>query len=126
MARLQNILDDFNEAIADVAVAWQEQRGNFTDNKIEQFGTNILRPISNAGAKLNLQAEQLGSTLKKISGSGTDRPLLGGMKFAANWNEHFIYKGFLCARTVDPFCGSNGVSGTGLQYSSCRVEKLIR
>ena len=70
MARLQNILDDFNEAIADVAVAWQEQRGNFTDNKIEQFGTNILRPISNAGAKLNLQAEQLGSTLKKLADQG--------------------------------------------------------
>ena len=68
MARLQNILDDFNEAIADVAVAWQEQRGNFTDNKIEQFGTNILRP--NAGAKLNLQAEQLGSTLKKLADQG--------------------------------------------------------
>ena len=70
MARLQNILDDFNEAIADVAVAWQEQRGNFTDNKIEQFGTNILRPISNAGAELNLQAEQLGSTLKKLADQG--------------------------------------------------------
>lgn len=70
MARLQNILDDFNEAIADVAVAWQEQRGNFTDNKIEQFGTNILRPISNAGAKFNLQAEQLGSTLKKLADQG--------------------------------------------------------
>lgn len=27
------------------------------------------------------------------------------MKFAANWNEHFIYKGFLCARTVDSFAG---------------------
>ena len=60
MARLQNILDDFNEAIADVAVAWQEQRGNFTDNKIEQFGTNILRPIS----------KQLGSTLKKLADQG--------------------------------------------------------
>ena len=70
MARLQNILDDFNEAIADVAVVWQEQRGNFTDNKIEQFGTNILRPISNAGAKLNLHAEQLGSTLKKLADQG--------------------------------------------------------
>lgn len=54
MARLQNILNDFNEAIADVAVAWQEQRGNFTDNKIEQFGTNILRPILvNEGAGLH-------------------------------------------------------------------------
>lgn len=70
MARLQNILDDFNEAIADVAVVWQEHRGNFTDNKIEQFGTNILRPISNAGAKLNLQAEQLDSALKKLADQG--------------------------------------------------------
>ena len=35
MARLQNIIDDFNEAIADVAVVWQEQRGNFTDSKID-------------------------------------------------------------------------------------------
>lgn len=46
MAQLQNIIDDFNEAIADVADVWQEQRGNFTDSKIEQFGTNILRPVS--------------------------------------------------------------------------------
>ena len=37
MAQLQNIIDDFNEAIADVADVWQEQRGNFTDSKIEQF-----------------------------------------------------------------------------------------
>lgn len=42
MAQLQNIIDDFNEAIADVADVWQEQRGNFTDSKIEQFGTNIF------------------------------------------------------------------------------------
>ena len=70
MARLQNILNDFNEAIADVAVVWQEQCGNFTDNKIEQFGTNILRPISNAGTKLNLQAEQLGYALKKLANQG--------------------------------------------------------
>ncbi len=58
--------------IADVAVVWQEQRGSFTDNKIEQFGTNVLRPISDTGARLNLQAEQLSATLKKISGSGVD------------------------------------------------------
>lgn len=70
MARLQNILNDFNEAIADVAVVWQEQRGIFTDDKIEQFGTNILRPISDAGAKINLQAEQLGSALKKLAEQG--------------------------------------------------------
>lgn len=70
MARLQNILNDFNEAIADVAVVWQEQRGIFTDDKIEQFGTNILRPISDAGAKVNLQAEQLGSALKKLAEQG--------------------------------------------------------
>lgn len=53
MAQLQNIIDDFNEAIADVADVWQEQRGNFTDSKIEQFGTNILRPVSIAGARIN-------------------------------------------------------------------------
>lgn len=70
MARLQNILDDFNEAIADVAVVWQEQRGSFTDNKIEQFGTNVLRPISDVGARLNLQAEQLSATLKKLADQG--------------------------------------------------------
>lgn len=67
MARLQNIIDDFNEAIADVAVVWQEQRGNFTDSKIEQFGTNILRPVSNAGAKINIQAEQLNTAIKKLA-----------------------------------------------------------
>lgn len=66
MARLQNIIDDFNEAIADVAVVWQEQRGNFTDSKIEQFGTNILRPVSNASAKINVQAEQLNTAIKKL------------------------------------------------------------
>ena len=65
MAHLQNIIDDFNEAIADVAAVWQEQRGNFTDSKIEQFGTNILRPVSDAGAKINIQAEQLNTALKK-------------------------------------------------------------
>lgn len=67
MARLQNIIDDFNEAIADVAVVWQEQRSNFTDSKIEQFGSNILRPVSNAGAKINIQAEQLGMAIKKLA-----------------------------------------------------------
>lgn len=67
MARLQNIIDEFNEAIADVAVAWQEQRDNFTDSKIEQFGTNILRPVSNAGAKINVQAEQLNTIIKKLA-----------------------------------------------------------
>ena len=66
MAHLQNILDDFNEDIADVAAVWQEQRGNFTDSKIEQFGTNILRPVSDAGAKINIQAEQLNTALKKL------------------------------------------------------------
>lgn len=67
MARLQNIIDDFNEAIADVAVAWQEQRDNFTDSKIEQFGTNILRPVSNAGTKINVQAELLNTIIKKLA-----------------------------------------------------------
>lgn len=66
MAHLQNIIDDFNEDIADVAAVWQEQRGNFTDSKIEQFGTNILRPVSDAGAKINIQAEQLNTALKKL------------------------------------------------------------
>lgn len=66
MAHLQNIIDDFNEAIADVAAVWQEQRGNFTDSKIEQFGTNILRPVSNAGARINIQAEQLNTAFKKL------------------------------------------------------------
>lgn len=66
MAHLQNIIDDFNEAIADVAAVWQEQRGNFTDSKIEQFGTNILRPVSDAGAKINIQEEQLNTALKKL------------------------------------------------------------
>ena len=52
MARVQNILDDFNEAIADVAVVWQEQRGSFTDNKIEQFGTKfyVLFPMPVPGS----------------------------------------------------------------------------
>lgn len=67
MAQLQNIIDDFNEAIADVAVVWQEQRGNFTDSKIEQFGTNILRPVSIAGARINVQAEQLNAAVKKLA-----------------------------------------------------------
>lgn len=66
MAHLQNIIDDFNEDIADVAAVWQEQRANFTDSKIEQFGTNILRPVSDAGAKINIQAEQLNTALKKL------------------------------------------------------------
>lgn len=66
MARLKNILDAFNEAIADVAVVWQQQQGNFTDNKIEQFGTNILRPVSDAGARINVQAEQLYTAIKKM------------------------------------------------------------
>ena len=66
MAHLQNISDDFKEAIADVAAVWQEQRGNFTDSKIEQFGTNILRPVSNAGARINIQAEQLNTAFKKL------------------------------------------------------------
>ena len=66
MAHLQNIIDDFNEAIADVAAVWQEQRGNYTDSKIEQFGTNILRPVSDAGAKINIQAGQLNTALKKL------------------------------------------------------------
>lgn len=67
MAQLQNIIDDFNEAIADVAVVWQEQRGNFIDSKIEQFGTNILRPVSIAGARINVQAEQLNAAIKKLA-----------------------------------------------------------
>lgn len=66
MARLKNILDAFNEAIADVAVVWQQQQGNFTDNKIEQFGTNILRPVSDVGARINVQAEQLYTAIKKM------------------------------------------------------------
>lgn len=70
MARLQNILNDFNEAIADVAVVWQEQRSGFSDDKIEQVGMKILRPISDAGAKINLEAEQLYSTLKKLTELG--------------------------------------------------------
>ena len=67
MAQLQNIIDDFNEAIADVADVWQEQRANFTDSKIEQFGTNILRPVSIAGARINVQAEQLNAAIKKLA-----------------------------------------------------------
>ncbi len=67
MAQLQNIIDDFNEAIADVADVWQEQRGNFTDSKIERFGTNILRPVSIAGARINVQAEQLNAAIKKLA-----------------------------------------------------------
>ena len=67
MAQLQNIIDDFNEAIADVADVWQEQGGNFTDSKIEQFGTNILRPVSIAGARINVQAEQLNAAIKKLA-----------------------------------------------------------
>ena len=67
MAQLQNIIDDFNEAIADVADVWQEQRGNFTDSKIELFGTNILRPVSIAGARINVQAEQLNAAIKKLA-----------------------------------------------------------
>lgn len=67
MAQLQNIIDDFNEAIADVADVWQEQRGNFIDSKIEQFGTNILRPVSIAGARINVQAEQLNAAIKKLA-----------------------------------------------------------
>lgn len=67
MAQLQNIIDDFNEAIADVADVWQEQRGNFTDSKIEQFVTNILRPVSIAGARINVQAEQLNAAIKKLA-----------------------------------------------------------
>lgn len=66
MTRLQNTLDTFNEAIADVAVVWQQQHGNFTDSKIEQFGTNILRPISDACARINVQAEQLYTAIKKM------------------------------------------------------------
>lgn len=72
MARLQNILDDFNEAIADVAVAWQEQRGNFTNNKIEQFGTNILRPHIQRRCQAQLTSGAVRIYTKKISGSGTD------------------------------------------------------
>lgn len=67
MNRLQNLIDDFNEALADVAIVWQEQRYNFSDNKMEQFGTNILKPLSDAGANINIQAQQLNLAIKKLA-----------------------------------------------------------
>ena len=70
MVHLQNIIDDFNEAIADLAVVWQEQRSCFIDSKTEQFGSNILRPVSSAGARINIQAEQLNAAIKKLAGCG--------------------------------------------------------
>lgn len=66
MKNLQNVIDEFNEAITDVAAVWQKQNGRFTDKKTVQFSENILRPISNAGARINNQADQLNTILKRL------------------------------------------------------------
>ena len=66
MTRFQNIIDDFNESIHDVAFVWQSQRENFKDKKIEDFGVNVLRPVSDSSYKINSEAERLKETLKKL------------------------------------------------------------
>lgn len=67
MTRFQNVIDDFNESIYDVAFVWQAQRENFTDKKIEDFGLNVLRPVSDSSYKINCEAERLKDTLKKLA-----------------------------------------------------------
>lgn len=66
MMQFQNIIDEFNEAIAELANVWRDQQVGFTDKKIQKFGTEILRPISDAGAKINGQAERLTAAIRRL------------------------------------------------------------
>lgn len=70
MNQFQNLMDEFNEAISELASTWREQQAGFTDKKIEQFGDQVLRPISDAGAKINAEAEELKSVIQRLKNLG--------------------------------------------------------
>ncbi len=70
MAQFDNLIDQFNEAIAKVADVWRTQYSSFNDKKIEEFGVAVLRPLSNAGQQLNNYARELDYSLNALIDKG--------------------------------------------------------
>ena len=70
MAQFDNLIDQFNEAIAKVADVWRTQYSGFNDKKIEEFGVAVLRPLSNAGQQLNNYARELDYSLNALIDKG--------------------------------------------------------
>ena len=70
MAQFNNLIDQFNEAVAKVAEVWRTQHSNFNDKKIEEFGVAVLRPLSNAGQQLDNSARELDYSLNALLDKG--------------------------------------------------------
>ena len=70
MSNYKTIIDEFNEALRDVANVWKEQKNSFSDPKIEEFGVSVLQPLSLAGGKINQQAQALDDALQKLKNKG--------------------------------------------------------
>lgn len=69
MAQFNNLIDQFNEAIAKVVEVWRTQHSNFNDKKIEEFGVAVL-PLSNAGQQLDNSAQELDYSLNALLDKG--------------------------------------------------------
>lgn len=70
MANYKNVIEDFNRSLWEVATVWREQRDNFSDPKIEQFGTQILQPLSTASERINQQVGQVDDAIHKLMEKG--------------------------------------------------------
>lgn len=70
MSDYKSVITEFNEALTEIANVWKEQKKYISDPKMEQFGVSVLQPVSMAAAKINEQADEVDSALKKIADRG--------------------------------------------------------
>lgn len=70
MSDYRTVIDEFNEALREVANVWREQRDLFSDPKIEEFGVSVLQPLSLVGKNLKQQREAVDDAIRKLENRG--------------------------------------------------------